>query len=138
MKTRWAPRRRRWRRSRRRDFTGIPTGSAQTSARRLAQRCGVKTTQVCVGAGSDELIELLAKAYLSPGDEIVVSEHAFLRYRMAGDLMGATVVTVPMNVMTHDLEAMAAAVTARTKFVFIANPNNPTGTYNTGSNWKSF
>jgi histidinol-phosphate aminotransferase len=98
----------------------------------------VKTTQVCVGAGSDELIEILAKAYLTPADEIVVSEHAFLRYKMAGDLMGSKVVTVPMNVMTHDLEAMAAAVTPRTKFVFIANPNNPTGTYNTKSELEEF
>jgi histidinol-phosphate aminotransferase len=68
----------------------------------------------------------------------VVSEHAFLRYKMAGELMGATVVTVPMNVMTHDLEAMAAAVTPRTKFVFIANPNNPTGTYNTKTELEDF
>ncbi|MBL0058885.1 MAG: histidinol-phosphate transaminase [Elusimicrobia bacterium] len=104
----------------------------------LADHLGVKVGQLSVGAGSDELIEILAKAYLGPADEIVVSEHAFLRYKMAGDLMGATVVTVPMNVMTHDLEAMAAAVTPRTKFVFIANPNNPTGTYNTKTELEEF
>lgn len=115
-----------------------PDGFSTNLRHALAQRCGVKTSQVCVGAGSDELIELLAKAYLGPGDEIVVSEHAFLRYRMAGDLMGSTVVTVPMNVMTHDLQAMAAALTPRTKFVFIANPNNPTGTYNTRAQLEEF
>jgi len=97
----------------------------------LARKLGVPIRQVTVGAGSDELIELLAKAYLNRGDEIVVSEHAFIRYRMAGELMGARVVSVPMRGLTHDLEAMAAAVTPRTKFLFIANPNNPTGTYNT-------
>lgn len=115
-----------------------PDGFSANLRHALATSLGVKLNQVSVGAGSDELIEILAKAYLSPGDEIVVSEHAFLRYKMAGDLMGATVVTVPMNVMTHDLEAMAAAVTPRTKIVFIANPNNPTGTYNTKTELEEF
>jgi histidinol-phosphate aminotransferase len=115
-----------------------PDGFSTHLRRALADHLGVKISQVSVGAGSDELIEILAKAYLAPSDEIVVSEHAFLRYKMAGDLMGATVVTVPMNVMTHDLEAMAAAVTPRTKFVFIANPNNPTGTYNTKIELEEF
>ena len=115
-----------------------PDGFSTALRHALADHVGVKISQVSVGAGSDELIENLAKAYLSPTDEIVVSEHAFLRYKMAGDLMGAAVVTVPMNVMTHDLEAMAAAVTPRTKFVFIANPNNPTGTYNTKTELEEF
>jgi histidinol-phosphate aminotransferase len=115
-----------------------PDGFSASLRHALAIHLGVKVSQVCVGAGSDELIEIIAKAYLGPSDEIVVSEHAFLRYKMAGDLMGATVVTVPMNVMTHDLEAMAAAVTPRTKFVFIANPNNPTGTYNTKTELEEF
>lgn len=115
-----------------------PDGFSVQLRTALAGALGVKVSQVSVGAGSDELIELLAKAYLGPGDEMVVSDHAFLRYKMAGDLMGATVVTVPMNVMTHDLEAMAAAVTPKTKFVFIANPNNPTGTYNTRTELEEF
>ncbi|MBK8575803.1 MAG: histidinol-phosphate transaminase [Elusimicrobia bacterium] len=115
-----------------------PDGFSTVLRRALADHVGVKMGQVSVGAGSDELIEILAKAYLGPDDEIVVSEHAFLRYKMAADLMGARVVTVPMNVMTHDLPAMAAAVTSRTKFVFIANPNNPTGTYNTTTELEEF
>ena len=90
-----------------------PDGFSTALRHALADHVGVKISQVSVGAGSDELIENLAKAYVSPADEIVVSEHAFLRYKMAGDLMGATVVTVPMNVMTHDLEAMAAAVVTK-------------------------
>lgn len=115
-----------------------PDGFALELRQALAKRLRVKPTQVTLGAGSDELIELLAKAYLNPGDEIVVSAHAFIRYRMAGELMGAKVVTVPMREMTHDLEAMAAAVTDRTKFVFVANPNNPTGTYNTVRELEEF
>jgi histidinol-phosphate aminotransferase len=110
-----------------RNLHRYPDGFSTVLRHALADHLGVKIGQVSVGSGSDELIEILAKAYLNPGDEIVVSEHAFLRYKMAGDLMGATVVTVPMNVMTHDLEAMAAAVTPRTKFVFIANPEQSHG-----------
>src|SRR5262245_31175270 len=66
----------------------------------LARSLGVKFTQVTLGSGSDEIIEILARAYLNPGDEIVVSEHAFIRYQMAGDMMGARVVSVPMKDMT--------------------------------------
>ena len=63
----------------------------------------------------------------------MVSEHAFIRYRMAGELMGADVITVPMRDYTHDLAAMGSAIRDNTKLLFIANPNNPTGTYNTQS-----
>ncbi len=115
-----------------------PDGFSLGLRRKLAQKLKVSLAEVTVGAGSDELIEILAKAYLNPGDEIVVSEHAFLRYRMAGELMGAGVVTAPMVRLTHDLGAMAAAVTARTKLLFIANPNNPTGTYNTADELAAF
>lgn len=115
-----------------------PDGFGTDLRRALADHLGVKVSQVTLGAGSDEIIELLGKAYLNPEDEIVVSEHAFVRYQMAGELMGARVVAVPMRDMTHDLEAMAAAVTPRTKFVFVANPNNPTGTYNTASELDRF
>jgi histidinol-phosphate aminotransferase len=115
-----------------------PDGFSTELRRALAVHMKVKPTQVTVGAGSDELIEILAKAYLTPADDIVVSDHAFIRYKMAGDLMGSKVITVPMRGMTHDLEAMAAAVTPRTKFVFIANPNNPTGTHNTKTELEEF
>jgi histidinol-phosphate aminotransferase len=115
-----------------------PDGFGAGLRQALAKRLGVKPAQVTLGAGSDEIIENLAKAYLNPGDEIVVSDHAFVRYRMAGELMGTRVVTVPMRRWTHDLEAMARAVTDRTKFVFVANPNNPTGTYNTATEVEEF
>lgn len=114
-----------------RNLHRYPDGFSVNLRQTLARALGVKVSQVTVGNGSDELIEIIARAYLNPGDEIVVSDHAFVRYRMAGEMMGARVVTVPMTDLTHDLEAMAAAVTPRTKFLFIANPNNPTGTYNT-------
>lgn len=115
-----------------------PDGFSTELRAAMAKHLKVKPTELILGAGSDELIEILAKAYLNPGDEIIVSEHAFIRYRMAGELMGAKVVSVPMKNLTHDLEAMAAAITPRTRFVFVANPNNPTGTYNTHDELEEF
>src|SRR5258708_7113323 len=108
-----------------------PDGASTALRQALAKKNGVASEQVIIGAGSDELIELLGKTFLNPGDSIVVSDHAFIRYKMAGELMGATVLTVPMREMTHDLGMMLEAIRSDTKIVFIANPNNPTGTYNT-------
>ncbi|MBN1383539.1 MAG: histidinol-phosphate transaminase [Elusimicrobia bacterium] len=99
---------------------------------------GVCENQIIFGSGIDEIIELLGKTFLNPEDEIVVSEHAFVRYKMAGDLMDCKVVEVPMKNYKHDLEAMADAVTEKTKIVFIANPNNPTGTYNTKQEFEKY
>jgi histidinol-phosphate aminotransferase len=110
-----------------------PDGGNTDLRAAVAAHAGVPTSQVTMGAGSDELIELLGRAFLTPQDDIVVSAHAFTRYKMAADIMGAKTITVPMRGLTHDLAAMAAAVTPRTKLVFVANPNNPTGTYNTAA-----
>ena len=108
-----------------------PDGASTSLRRALAAHYHLDVKRVIIGAGSDELIELLGKTFLNPADSIVVSEHAFIRYRMAAELMGAKAITVPMRHFSHDLSAMAAAVRKNTKMVFIANPNNPTGTYNT-------
>jgi histidinol-phosphate aminotransferase len=114
-----------------------PDGASTRLRSALATRYQIKAEQVIIGAGSDELIELLGKTFLNPGDSIVVSEHAFIRYRMAGELMGAQVISVPMRDFTHDLAAMAAAIRPDTKIVFIANPNNPTGTYNSDADLRA-
>jgi len=97
--------------------------------RALAKRLGVKRDNIILGSGTDELIEIIAKTFLNREDEIIVSRHAFIRYKMAGDLMGCRVIVVPMKNFTHDLRAMKRHITKRTKIIFIANPNNPTGTY---------
>lgn len=110
-----------------------PDGPSTSLRMALAKQAGVAVDHVIVGAGSDELIELLGKTFLNPGDSIVVSDHAFIRYRMAAELMGADVITVPMRHLTHDLAAMSRAIRPDTKLLFIANPNNPTGTYNTSA-----
>ena len=104
----------------------------------LAERFRRDLGEVIIGAGSDEIIELLAKAYLSPGDETIVSASAFLQYRIATQLMGGRAVAVPLKGWKCDLDGMAAAVTGRTKLIFIANPNNPTGTYNTTAEVERF
>ena len=105
---------------------------------RLAERLNLDLGEVIIGAGSDEIIELLAKTYLSPADHVVVSASAFMQYKLAAQLMGASVTAVPLKDMKHDLMGMAAASTNRTKMVFIANPNNPTGTYNTRREVEAF
>jgi histidinol-phosphate aminotransferase len=112
-------------------FYLYPDGDSASLRKAIAKKWSVAPERVIVGAGSDELIELLGKTFLAPNDSIVVSDHAFTRYRMAGELMGADVVTVPMRHYSHNLSAMGHAVRPNTKMVFVANPNNPTGTYNT-------
>ncbi|OGS24154.1 MAG: histidinol-phosphate transaminase [Elusimicrobia bacterium RIFOXYB2_FULL_48_7] len=120
------------------DIFRYPEGASYLLRNAVAQALGITRQEVIFGSGSDEIIEMLGKVFFDRGDEIVVSEHAFIRYKMAGDLMGARVISVPMKDYKHDLSAMRAAVTDKTKAVFIANPNNPTGTYNTQKELEEF
>lgn len=106
--------------------------------RTLAELYKMDLGHVIIGAGSDEIIELLAKSYLTPQNDVVVSASSFIQYKLAANLMGAGVITVPMRDMKHDLARMANATTLNTKFVFIANPNNPTGTHNTRREVEEF
>lgn len=115
-----------------------PEGSSLVLREAVAKKFNVSVDEVIVGAGTDELIELVAKTYLERNNNIVVSEHAFIRYKMAGELMGCKVISVPMRNYKHNLEDMARKVSVNTKIVFIANPNNPTGTYNTEEELKNF
>ncbi|MCK9582428.1 MAG: histidinol-phosphate transaminase [Endomicrobiales bacterium] len=104
----------------------------------LSKKFKIPMPQILLGAGSDEIIELIAKTFFNPGDEIVVSESVFIRYKMVGNLMNCKVVSVPMKNYTHNLSAMFARVNRKTKAVFIVNPNNPTGTYNTKNEIEGF
>ncbi len=106
-----------------------PASAGALLRKALAKHLDVLESQVILGAGSDELIEILGKTFFNPSDEIIISDHAFTRYKMAADLMGAKAVIVPARGYAHDLIRMAEKVTDRTKVIFIANPNNPTGTY---------
>ncbi|PZR00705.1 MAG: histidinol-phosphate transaminase [Cereibacter sphaeroides] len=94
----------------------------------IADVHGLDADRVICGAGSDEIITFLCQAYAGPGDEVIHTEHGFLMYRISTMAVGATPVEVAERERTTDVDAILAACTKRTKLVFIANPNNPTGT----------
>ncbi|MDZ4843494.1 MAG: histidinol-phosphate transaminase [Hyphomicrobium aestuarii] len=106
-----------------------PDGQATLLRNAIGRRYGLDPARIVCGAGSDELLALLAHAYLGPGDEAIYTEHGFLVYRIAILSNGATPVVAPERDLTTDVDAILARVTPRTKMVFLANPNNPTGTY---------
>ncbi len=105
-----------------------PDGGGYKLRTALAEKFGLGMKNVMLGNGSNEIIEFIGHAFLKPGDEVVTAKHAFVVYKLMATLFGATTVEVDDPDFTHDLDAMLAAVTPRTKEVFIANPNNPTGT----------
>jgi len=114
-----------------------PEGASPALRKALAKKLGVQYERVIAGNGSDEIIRLLCLAFLEPSDNVVVSEYAFIRFSQLASLMGASVKKVPMKNWRHDLGAMPDAVDKNTKMLFVANPNNPTGTYNTGREIKA-
>jgi histidinol-phosphate aminotransferase len=105
-----------------------PDGGGYYLREAIAEKVGVSMAHVILGNGSNEIIEFLGHAYLQPGDEVVVAKHSFAVYRLMAQLFGAKVIDVPDPDFVADLDAMLAAITPRTKELFIANPNNPTGT----------
>jgi histidinol-phosphate aminotransferase len=106
-----------------------PDGSATRLREAIAAKFGLDPARLICGSGSDELLSLVTNAYMGPGDEGVYSQHGFLVYPIAIKAAGGTPVPVPENNLTADVDAMLAAVTPRTRIVYLANPNNPTGTY---------
>ncbi|MCL2388885.1 MAG: histidinol-phosphate transaminase [Elusimicrobia bacterium] len=123
-------------------LTGVlyyPDSNSYALKKAISAACKANVENIILGAGSDEIIELIAKVFFEPQDEIVMSRHAFIRYAMAAQLMGSKAVVVDMDKgLRHDLPAMARACTKKTNAVFIANPNNPTGTYNTVKEFEKF
>ena len=111
------------------DLASYPDGSALELRQAIARRHGIASDRIVCGNGSDELLALLAQTYLSQGDEAVFSQHGFLVYPIATKAAGATPVEVKDVDLTADVDGFLAALTPRTKIVFLANPNNPTGTY---------
>lgn len=106
-----------------------PDGSASLLRENIAARYGLKASHIVCGAGSDELLQLLAHAYLGPGDEAIYSQYGFLVYPIAIKSNGATAMVANEKNHTADVDAMLNLVSPRTRMVFLANPNNPTGTY---------
>ncbi|MCP5366464.1 MAG: histidinol-phosphate transaminase [Hyphomicrobiales bacterium] len=106
-----------------------PDSSGPELRAALARHFGVNSANIVFGAGSDELLGLLCRAYAGPGDEVLYPAHGFLMYPIAAKTAGATPVTAPETNLTADVDNLLAKVTDRTRIVFLANPNNPTGSY---------
>jgi histidinol-phosphate aminotransferase len=111
------------------DLHRYPDGGSAALTLALARRLDVDPRQIVCGAGSDELLALLARSYAGPGDEVLYSAHGFLMYPIAARAVGATPVTAAETNLTADVDALLAALTPRTRILFLANPNNPTGSY---------
>ena len=105
-----------------------PDGGGYYLREAIAAKLGLERANVILGCGSNEIIEFIGKAFLNPGDDVVCARHAFVVYKLMATLFGARTIEVPDPGFAHDLDAMLAAVTPQTKEIFIANPNNPTGT----------
>jgi histidinol-phosphate aminotransferase len=106
-----------------------PDGAVTALRATIGRAFGLDPARIICGAGSDDLLNLLAHAYLQDGDEVIYSAHGFLMYPIYALGHGAKPIAVPEKNYTTDVDAMLAAVSERTRIVFIANPNNPTGTY---------
>ena len=115
-----------------------PEGGCYELVKRLSQELGVGENQLIIGNGSNEIIELLVRGFLSEGDQVISSETSFLVYPILTQVCGAEYVSVPMKDFRYDLEGILNAITDRTRIIFIANPNNPTGTYVTASEVEDF
>jgi histidinol-phosphate aminotransferase len=113
----------------------LSAGSARPSE---SGRPSISIDNIILGAGSNEIIEFLYHAFVSPGDEIIAGDRAFVIYAIMARMFQARCVEVPFRGHTHDLKAMLAAITPRTKLVFVANPNNPTGTRVTDAELDDF
>ncbi len=112
------------------DLHRYPDGSGFALRKKLAARLGVEIEQIILGSGSVEIIEMLARAFMADADEAVFSQQSFVSYQLAVNQVNGKAITPPTTPgRAHDMAALAAAVTDRTKLVYLANPCNPTGTY---------
>ena len=115
-----------------------PDGDCFYLKQGLAQKLGVAPENLIFGNGSNEIIELAARTFMRAGDEAVMAEQAYVVYQLIVQAVGGKGRAVPLKNFTHDLEALAGAVSERTRIVFLANPNNPTGTIYRRDEWERF
>ena len=120
------------------ELARYPDGNGFELKAAISRRHGVPPDWISLGNGSNDGLELVARAVCAPGQSIVYAEYSFAVYALAAQALGARAVVVPAVAYGHDLEAMADAVTADTRVVFIANPNNPTGTFVGAAQLQSF
>ena len=110
------------------DIARYPDGNSYALRDAVSLKFSVAANQIVFGNGSNDILELAARAYLQAGDEAIYSQHAFAVYPLVTQAVGATGIVVPANNYAHNLEGFLKAITPKTKLIFIANPNNPTGT----------
>lgn len=120
------------------DLARYPDANGYYLKTKLADRLRVQASQITLGNGSNDVLEILARTFVGAEHEVIFSQHAFVVYPLVTQAIGATPVAVPAVDYGHDLDAMAAAITERTRMVFIANPNNPTGTFLTAEDLHAF
>ncbi|MCB1946640.1 MAG: histidinol-phosphate transaminase, partial [Thauera sp.] len=120
------------------EISRYPDGGAFALKKALCARFGVKPEQLVIGNGSNDILELASQAFLAPGLSAVYSRHAFAVYPLATNARGARGIEVAAKNFGHDLDAMAAAIEPQTRVVFVANPNNPTGTFVPGAELEAF
>ncbi len=104
-----------------------PDGGGFLLRNRLAMKLGCGSENIILGNGSNEIIEFVGHAFLQPGYDAIAFEHAFVAYKLVANLFGARAIEIPASEFQPDLDALLAAITPKTKVIFIANPNNPTG-----------
>lgn len=115
-----------------------PDGKCFYLVKRLSQELGLGENQILVGNGSNEIIELLARGFVGEGDQVISSETTFLVYPILTQVVGAEYVAVPMKNFRFDLQGILNAITDKTRLIFIANPNNPTGAYVSANEVEDF
>ncbi|WP_336368567.1 histidinol-phosphate transaminase [Marinobacter sp. C2H3] len=115
-----------------------PDGNGFALKQKLAERYGLSMSQLTLGNGSNDVLEVIARCFAGPDSEVIYSQYAFAVYPLVTQAIGATGVSVPARDWGHDLDAMAAAVTERTRLIFVANPNNPTGTVHSDAALRAF
>ena len=120
------------------DLRLYPDGGGIALRKKIASARGIQPNEIVLGNGSNEIIELLGHAFLRPGDEVVCGELSFVVYRLVALLFGANPVEIPMPDFMHDLNAMREAVTEKTRLIFVASPNNPTGVANSAEELVGF
>ncbi len=120
------------------DLRLYPDGGGIALRKKIALARGIQPDEIVLGNGSNEIIELLGHAFLRPGDEVVCGELSFVVYRLVALLFGANPVEIPMPDFMHDLNAMREAVTEKTRLIFVASPNNPTGVANSAEELVRF
>jgi histidinol-phosphate aminotransferase len=120
------------------ELARYPDGNGFALKASLAERLGVASNQITLGNGSNDILELMARAFVSPADEVIFSQHAFAVYPIVTQAVGGQAMIALANVWGHDLGAMLNLISERTRLVFIANPNNPTGTWLDGVSLEGF